>query len=346
MTNVPTGSARGRSRVTIADVARHAGVSVGTVSRVINGAENCGVDVRVRVRDAIDALGYVPNHYARSLKRQLTMQIALVVPDLANPVYTQMAVGVQREAAAAGYYLTLVNSGGDWSEERLAMQSLEERQVDGVILCSLQITPSLVKMVASHAGSMSVIGGIPWDCPVDNVRLDSQRGAEIAVEHLLDRGRTAIAFINGTTRTMPHDARARGYRQALERAGIEYRADLVVNADFTMVSGYEAFGILRERGVAFDGLYCANDAMALGALRHVQEIGITVPEGLALVGMDDIEAARMSTPTLTTVSLLAQERGRIACELLLRRLSGDAPKEPQKVTVVPRLIRRESSVSA
>ena len=331
--------------VTIADVAKRAGVSIGTVSRVLNNVENCGMDVRVRVRGAVEALGYVPNHAARSLKRQLTMQLALVVPDLTNPVYAQMAVGVQREAAAAGYHLTLVSSGGDWSEERFALQSLAERQVDGAIVCSLHVTPSLVRAVAEHAGSICVIGGLPLECPVDNVRLDSLRGVALAVEHLVASGRRRIAFVNGTSGTVPHEVRDRGYRHALTEADLAVDERLVARGDFTMAGGYEAVDALMATGVAFDALFCANDMMALGAMRRLQELGTSVPRQVAVVGMDDIEAARMSTPTLTTVSLLARERGRIACELLLRRLSGAATAGPEKVTVVPKLIQRESSAA-
>ncbi len=329
--------------VTIADVAERAGVSVGTVSRVLNNVENTGADVRLRVRGAVEALGYVPNHAARSLKRRLTMQIALVVPDLGNPVYAQMAVGVQREAAASGYHLTLVSSGGDWSEERLALQSLEERQVDGAIVCSLNVTQNLVRSVAEHASSICVIGALPLDCPVDNVRLDSVRGAELAVEHLVGSGRRRVGFVNGTPGTVPHEVRDRGYRQALARAGIAYDERWVASGDFTMTGGYEAVDRLLDTRVPFEALFCANDMMALGAMRRLQESGVSVPRQVAVVGMDDIEAARMSTPTLTTVSLLARERGRIAGELLLRRLSGGGAGEPQKVTVLPKLITRESS---
>ncbi len=334
------------THVTIADVAERAGVSIGTVSRVLNNVENTGADVRLRVRGAVEALGYVPNHAARSLKRRLTMQVALVVPDLGNPVYAQMAVGVQREAAAAGYHLTLVSSGGDWGEERLALQSLEERQVDGAIFCSLNVTQNLVRSVAEHASSICVIGALPLDCPVDNVRLDSVRGAELAVEHLVGSGRRRIAFVNGTAGTVPHEVRDQGYRQALARAGIAHDGRLVASGDFTMAGGYAAVDRLLAAGAAFDALFCANDTMALGAMRRLQESEVSVPQHVAVVGMDDIEAARMSTPTLTTVSLLARERGRIACELLLRRLSGGAAGEPEKITVLPKLIQRESSAAA
>lgn len=337
-----TGS-RSPRRVTISDVAQHAGVSVGTVSRVLNRAENCGLDVRRRVRESIEALGYVPNHAARSLKRDLTTQIGLVVPDLANPIYSQMVVGVQREAAAAGYQLDVSNSAGAWSEERLALQSLEERQVDGVILCSLRITPSLVRAIEAHAGAVCVIGGLPLESPVDNVRLDSETGAALAVQHLLSSGRERIAFLNGSEGTTPSTSRDRGYRRALRNTGIPYDEEIVARSDFTMAGGYEGIRELWERGRAIDGLLCANDAMALGALRYLQEHGIAVPEHLGVVGMDDIEAARMSTPTLTTVTSLARERGRIACQLLLRRLRNSGAGAPEKVTVTPKLILRESS---
>lgn len=331
-----------RGPATIAAVAKRAGVSVGTVSRVLNNAENTGLEVRLRVRKAMDELGYVPNHAARSLKRDLTMQIALVVPDLANPVYTQMAIGAQREAAASGYHVTLVNSGGDWTEERLALQSVEERQVDGAILCSLHVSPAFVKAVADHAERVCVVGGLPLDCPVDNVRLDSVKGAELAVLHLAETGRRRIAFMNGTIGTVPYDARERGFRGAMARAELELDESLLTIGDFTMIGGYEA--VDRLRGAApFDGLLCANDAMALGAMRRLLELGVPVPQDVGVVGMDDIEAARMITPTLTTVALLARERGRLACEALMRRLHAGGSAEPEKITVLPRLIRREST---
>ncbi|MDF1523158.1 MAG: substrate-binding domain-containing protein, partial [Trueperaceae bacterium] len=211
------------------------------------------------------------------------------------------------------------------------------------IVCSLHVGQSLVRSVTEHASSVCVIGGLPLDCPVDNVRLDSVRGVALAVEHLVGSGRRRIAFVNGTPGTVPHDVRDHGYRQALAQAGIAYDERSVASGDFTMAGGYEAVDGLLATGVAFDALFCANDTMALGAMRRLQELGVSVPRQVAVVGMDDIEAARMSTPTLTTVSLLARERGRIACELLLRRLSGGAPAEPEKITVLPKLIQRESS---
>jgi LacI family transcriptional regulator len=325
--------ATAEKRVTIVDVARHAGVSIGTVSRVLNNA-SCPAATRERVQDAVAALNYVPNHAAQSLKRQTTEQIALVIPDIANPVYVAMSKAVQQTAKSRGYRLVLVSTDENASEEEHALRSLEHRHADGLIL----------KLVSRARQKVCVIGYLPDDAPVDNVRVDSASGAAMAVQHLIDQGRSRIGFINGTAGTVPAASRSRGFERALFDNRIPLDPGLVVHADFTMTGGYQAAARLLEAEPGIDALFCANDVIALGALRRLRELGRDVPGEIAVVGMDDIELGKVSTPTLTSVTLLASERGRIAAELLLERIKGGAtPDEPRKVTVMPRLIVRESS---
>ncbi len=331
-----------QKRATIVDVATRAGVSIGTVSRVVN--TQAGPEAtRRRVLDAIADLDYVPNHVARSLKRRSTEQIALVVPDIANPVYVAMAKTIQRQAKERGFRLSLMSANDDPGGEEFALDSLEQMRVDGLIICSLKPTRKLVERLERVRGRVCVVGSVPEEARVDNVRVDSTGGAQEAVQHLLDSGRRRIGFINGAPGTVPAGTRSLGYRRALEENGLRVDEALIVNGEFSMAGGYRSVDRLLAGHDELDAIFCANDVIAFGAMRRLRELGIGVPSQVALVGMDDIDLAKISTPTLSTVSLLAEERGRLAAEMLLERLLGGAAEEPRKVTVTPRLIVRESS---
>lgn len=332
-------------KVTIVDVARLAGVSIGTVSRVLNNVGSTP-ETRRRVQKAVETLDYVPNHAAQSLKRQSTRQIAIVIPDIANPVYVAMAKAVQETAKAKGYSLSLISTDGNSSEEEHALENLQRRHVDGLIICSLRPTAKLVRELEAARSRVCMVGSLPEGSEVDNVRVDSATGAVQAVQHLIDQGKYTIAFINGTAGTVPAEARRKGYERALFENQRPVDPSLSISSDFTMAGGYTAAKTLLERNPDIDAVFCANDVMALGALRCLREQGRRVPEDVALVGMDDIDLARVTTPTLTTVTLMASERGRLAAELLFGRLeSEDADGETRSVKVMPRLVVRESSTS-
>lgn len=334
--------AKAQETATIIDVAARAGVSIGTVSRVSNNVGNARPETLQRVREAMTALNYVPNHVARSLKRQTTEQIELVIPDIANPVYVSMAKAVQQTAKERGYRLSLISTDDNPVEEALAVKSLKQQHVDGLIICSLRITPRFVSEVQSAARKICVIGQMPAESSVDNVRVDSASGAALAVNHLAEQGHQRIAFINGTANTVPAEARQKGYTRGLIENHLTYDPSLVIHTDFTMSGGYTAVDALLDKHLKVDALFCASDIMALGALRRLQELKIRVPKDVAVIGMDDIELGKVSSPTLTSISLLAGERGRVAAQLLLERLA-DPELEARKVTVMPRLVARESS---
>ncbi len=331
------------SRATIVDVARKAGVSIGTVSRVLNKAPTRPETLQ-RVMRAVEELAYVPNHAAQSLKRQAVEQIGIVVPDIANPVYVAMAKAAQQAAKERGYSLSFMSTEDNPSEELGAIRNIERRHVDGLIFCSLRPTSELARVLTRLRDRVSVIGRPPEGARIDSVQVDSAAGVRQAVWHLAGQGRQRLAFINGPTGTVPADTRARGFAQAVAQNHLELNSALMLNADFTMTGGYAATSQLLSGGHDFDGIFCANDVMALGALRRLQEAGVSVPAEVAVIGVDDTEYGRLSTPTLSTVSLQAAERGRLAAEMLLRRITHDEPDpETHTVTVAPRLIIRESS---
>lgn len=332
---------------TIVDVAREAGVSIGTVSLALNGSDLCSPITAARVRVVAAKLQYVPNHSASSLRRQTTDSIALVVPDIGNPVYVAMAKSVQRVAKERGYHLSLISTDGSSLEEAHAVNGLARRHVDGLIMCSLRASPELGAALEAATASVCVIGRGAGITKVDNVQVDSELGASQAVKHLLETGRRAIAFVNGDTGTAPATARLRGFERGMREAGLEINPLWIFQVEFNIAGGYAVVDGLLKRCPEVDAIFCANDVIAIGVLKRLREVEIVVPKQVAVVGMDDIDECLICTPTLTSVSLAAGDRGRIAAELLLKRLSSGTSKlEPQTITIKPRLIVRESSMDS
>ena len=326
---------------TITTIAARAGVSIASVSRVLNGLPTREETVR-KVMAAADELGYVPNAVARSLKSNRTYQVAFAMADIGNPTYVAMVREIQPVLKAAGYRLVLHSTGGDVDDELDVLRRLGERYADGLIISPLRgITPQHLDILTAAPAPVVVIGSVPEGTPVDNVRTDSRTGVRLALQHLYDLGRRSVGFLNGPLDTVPGAARASAYADALGALGLPYDPDLVEVGDFYRAEGAEAARRLLERARP-DALLCANDLMALGALDVLRAERLRVPEDVALVGMDDTELATAAWPTLTSVGLGSAERGRRAAELLLDRLDNGAT-EPRIVTVEPTLAVRAST---
>jgi LacI family transcriptional regulator len=328
-------------RATVVTVAKRAGVSIASVSRVLNGLP-ASPDMERRVRAATAALDYLPDARGRSLKAGRTMQLAFAVADIANPVYIEMMRAIEEITKAAGFRLVLHSTGSDPANEIDLIEGLGRRYADGLILSPLRITPEhLVALRASHV-PIVIIGSLPDDEPLDSVRADSRRGVGLAIEHLASAGRRSIGFVNGDPHTVPGIARQEGYRSALAAAGLKYDERLEIDGgEFTHAAGHNAARRLLSR-VKPDALFCADDLIAVGAMRALAELQLRVPEDVAVVGMDDTELARISTPALSSVSLGSGERARLAANLLLERLN-DPTVAPRHRTVAPYLVIRESS---
>ena len=330
-------------QATILDVARQAGVSTGTASLALNGSARCSPVTAERVRAAAQALNYLPNHAAKSLRRQVSETVALVIPDIGNPVYVMMAKAVQAVVKAHHYHLTLISTDSVPHEELHAVQSLARRSVDGLILCSLRVTPELLGRLEAAPGPVCVIGQLPSSAGVDNVQVDSQHGVALAVAHLASQGRSRVGFINGPRDTVPASARAAGYRRALEAHGLPHDPSRVTHADFSVAGGQEGVARLWSARRDIDALFCADDVIAIGAMRALRARGVGVPDEVAVVGMDDIPEGLLCTPTLSSVSLGAAERARRAAELVFAALGSPGPSAARRVMVAPQLLVRESS---
>ncbi|MCX4551704.1 LacI family transcriptional regulator [Streptomyces sp. NBC_01387] len=329
---------------TIVSIAEHAGVSIASVSRVLNGVGARPDTVR-RVESAVAELGYVPNAVARSLKGGRTRQVTFAMEDIGNPVYVAMVRGIQAVTRAAGYRLLLHSTDAVVEDELAAIHSLGDRTSDGLILCPIRITDAYTQALNAAAAPVVIIGSLPGHGPVDSVRADSVQGVGLAVRHLYETGRRRIAFVNGPLDTVPGRNRATGYRAALAALGLPYDESLVVSTDFDTEAGADA----AEQVLAAspDALFCANDQLAVGAVRTLHAHGLRIPDDIAVAGMDDSTLAQAAWPPLTSVDLGSVERGRRAAELLLARLGqGSAPDSPQHSTAQPRLVVRASTAPA
>jgi len=267
----------------------------------------------------------------------------LAVADIGNPVYVAMAKAVQQVAKEQGYRLVLLSTEALASEEFGIIRSLSKQYVDGLIISPLLYSDKHRELIKQAKRPVVVITGTESDPDIDSVLVDSSQGVRLAMEHLLAQGRSRIAFLNGRPDTVPGVARLNGYYTSVIEHGLPRDDSLVFASDFTLAGGYQVAGQILEDSRP-DAIMCANDLMALGVMRYLREQGLRVPEDVAVVGMDDIEHAATSFPSLTTVSLLAAERGRMAAELLLNRLTSEEGQKPRQLQVVPRLIVRESSV--
>ncbi|MEV8564177.1 LacI family DNA-binding transcriptional regulator [Streptomyces sp. NPDC051322] len=329
---------------TIVSIAEHAGVSIASVSRVLNGMSARPATVQ-KVERAVTELGYVPNAVARSLKGGRTRQLTFAMEDIGNPVYVAMVRGIQAVTKAAGYRLLLHSTDAVVDDELAVIRSLSDRTSDGLILCPIRVTGAYAQALSAAAAPVVIIGSVPESVPVDSVRTDSVQGVGLAVRHLYETGRRRIAFVNGPLDTVPGRNRATGYRNALADLGLPYDESLVVNTEFATEAGAEAAERLLGSGP--DAIFCANDVLAVGALRALHSRGLRIPEDVAVAGMDDSSFAQAAWPPLTSVDLGSTERGRRAAELLLDRLDqGPAPQAPRRTTALPRLVVRASTASA
>jgi DNA-binding LacI/PurR family transcriptional regulator len=329
-------------RPSITRVAELAGVSPTTVSHTLNGRRPVAESTRRRVLDAIERLGYRPNVLARGLRTSRSQTIGLVIPDITNPFYPALARGLQDVLGPAGYDEIISNTDGDRDLERAAIEQMIARQVDGLAFAVFH-THAEDLLPAIEAGIPVVrLGGRLVQEGVDVVHSDDEGGAAEATRYLLARGYRRIGFVCGPQAEGPAAERVAGYRAALAEAGAPADPRLVVHTHFSRAGGQEGAAVLLDLSEPPDAVLCANDIMAIGALETAALRGLRVPDDLAVMGFDDIEAAGLISPGLTTMANPAREIGQACARLLLDRLSGRA--EGYREVVIPaRFVRRQSA---
>lgn len=333
-------------RPTLEQVAARAGVGRGTVSRVINGSPRVSDRTKAAVEDAIAELGYVPNRAARALAANRADAVALVVPEpetrlFEEPYFAAIIRGVSAELAESDIQLLLTLSRTPAERKRFAHYAASNR-VDGVLLVSVHGEDPLPEQLAEF-GIPAVMNGRRSAAETfPHVDGDNHGGALLAVRHLLERGRTAVATITGSPDMYAAQCRLDGYRAALRDAGLAEDERLVARGDFTEEGGYRAMLELLERGAGLDAVFCASDLTAAGARRALREAGRSVPGDVALVGFDDSTIARHMDPPLTSVRQPTEEMGRVMTRALLAIVAGEEREQPGQV-LPTELVPRSSS---
>lgn len=328
-------------KVTLAHVAAEAGVSVMTVSRVVNDRPGVGEATRCRVREAVASLGYRPNIVARGLKAARSRTLGLLVPDITNPYFPEIVRGAEDVAFEAGYTLLLNNVIEDVEREAAALQAFEDRRIDGVIACSPRLPERrLHALLARHDAAVIVNRHAPARV-AGSVRVDHEHGAQLAVRHLLDGGRTRLGVLAGPRESHAGQERRRGITHELATAELDMPAQRVVFGAPTVVGGRRATAELFDRAPHLDGVVCFNDLVAAGAMQLLSERGRVLPDDVAVVGYDDIPFARMFTPALTTLHVPTYDLGVHAMRMLLARMEGR--QRSVGIVLQPELVVRASS---
>jgi DNA-binding LacI/PurR family transcriptional regulator len=330
--------------VRLRDVAAHAGVSIRTVSNVVNDFQYVAPATRARVQASIDALGYRPNVAARNLRRGRTGLLALVVPEIDSPYFSDLAARTVRIAEDDGWTVLIDQTDGDAARERRLLHGERSQLVDGVIF-SPWSTAAEELATRRDATPFVLLGEHAGAPPVDHVVIDNVAAAREAVAHLLAGGRRDIAAIGIEASVANETARQRqlGFRGALAAAGLPWRADReAAVTSLHRAEGHRAMSGLLATGDRPDAVFCFSDELALGALRALADAGLRVPDDVALVGFDDIEDGRYAVPTLTTIAPDKDRIAQLALQVLRDRLAGD--DRPARVITAPhRLVVRESS---
>jgi len=329
-------------RVTMADVAREADVSSMTVSRVINNKGEVSGVTRERVLAVIERLGYRPSGIARGLVTQRTGTLGLVVPDVANPFFADVARGVEHGAYTEGYNVFLCNTEEDPERELAVLKSLEEKRVDGLVLCSSRLDDrELRAVVARHPTVVLVNRRLEGD-GVRSVLVDDELGGRLATQLLIEAGHRAIGFLGGPPVSHSGRQRARGYRAALSAAGVHCDPAWALPCPPMVAGGQFAARELLTMQPEISALFCYNDLVAVGALQACAALGRRVPEDLAVVGYDDIPLAALVTPALTTCRVPRYELGSQSVELLLDQING-CSDDCDEIVLAPEVVVRASA---
>lgn len=331
------------NRITIKDIAKKAGVSIATVSHVINKTRYVSDELKNKVYNVMEEADYHPNVMAGSLRRKKTKTIGLIVPDNANPLYAELAKAIENILFSYDFSLMLCNSEHDLEKELKYIRVLRAKRVDGVI-----VIPAGSK--ADHINKLAE-SGLPivtLDRPVshllaDTVLIDHFQGAFDATEYLIRLGHERIAYIDKPF-DLPHKfARLKGYHKALKKHGIKIYDSLYTKGGVCFADGARAMKTLLKAKPMPTAVLAFDDVLAMGALRTIKDYGLRVPEDMSIIGFDDMPLCSYTIPRLTTIYYPKDKMAEMACKFLLKRIGGTGSEERNKVILAPRLVLREST---
>lgn len=331
---------------TIKDVAKAAGVSITTVSRVLNQYSDVNPKTRAKVLQVVESLGYKPNSVARSLVTNRTNTVGLVVSDLSRSrnghhFMFDVLCGINDRVQELGYDLVLYSTSTTAQKKTPYMDFVRQRRVDGVLMMGIRLDDPYTQEVV-EASIPSVLIDVPLTSETCSyVTTDNVAGARMAIQHLIASGHRRIGFVNGHAQAAVSQERFQGYRMALEAEGLRYDPELVYYGDFEQEGGSLGTAELLRRHQDLTAIFYASDLMALGGLKHLHQQGLTVPDQMSVIGYDDIELASLLHPMLTTVRQKRYEMGCSAAETLIRMLDGN--EQGRGIVLPPELVVRETT---
>lgn len=329
------------SRPTIIDVAQLAGVSKTTVSRVVNGeVDKVSPGTLEKVQRAISALGYVQNTIASSLRTTHTNIVMLIIPDITNPFWPEVARGIQDRMGVEGYSVVFANN--DWKGEQEVeyLYTARRNRLDGLLINPIRVTEEQILAAQIPTVIMGVRDGYPH---IDSVGSDSHSAAQKALEYLTRLGHRRVGLLQGQSVHSTMRSRLNSYSDFLERSGIQLDEQLVVPVTFDNQGGVDGMKRLLELETPPTAVLASNDLIAIGALHVAAEMGYRVPEEISIMGIDDIYAASLTIPPLSTVRKQKYETGQQAAAMLLERMHGEGPQQARQVKIPCQLVVRGST---
>lgn len=326
--------------ITMKKIAEMAGVSSATVSKVLNGKDKSISDeTKRRVLDIVKREGYIPNGIAKSLRVKNTKTLGIIMPDVTNVFFSELAKGVETAATLEGYSVILCNSDNNDDKELRYLQVLQEKMVDGIILTA-STTGEGMDLDSISIPIVLVDRDLNTNKKVGRVTLDNEKGGYMAAEHLLNKGCKSLAHITADTKNKPANERLQGFLRKLKEEDIELKDELCYFGSYNLNTGYDGINEIIKSG-EFDGVFCGNDLIAIGANRCLRENGIRVPEDVRLMGFDNVFISEYMDPPLSTIAQPIRLLGEVAVEVLISLIENEACEI--KRVLEPKLVERETT---
>ncbi|RME81057.1 MAG: LacI family transcriptional regulator [Caldilineae bacterium] len=331
------------AKVTIHDVARVAGTSPSTVSRVLTGRANVRAQKREAVLRAIDELGYAPNLLARGLKTRLTYTLGLLINDIQSPFFSGAAKGAQDYAVRQGYGILLCDTGEELSLQKASLEMLRAKKVDGVIFVPTSGAEDLLPPLWEEEANLVQIDRQIEGLPISSVVVNDEEASYQAVSHLIANGYRDIAILAFEESVTTHNRRLQGYQRALDEAGISLSRTLVWRGKTSSEEGYRLTRDLLRCKPRPDALFATSSRLGVGALRAIRDAGLVIGRDIGVVVFDDIPAFSLLQPSISAIRQPAYEIGWKAAELLIRAIEAEEPLPPTQIVLPAELVIRESS---
>ncbi|NMO96704.1 LacI family transcriptional regulator [Paenibacillus lemnae] len=333
-------------KATIYDVAREAGVSIATVSHVINGKGKISRERREEVLHIMQRLNYRPNAIASALAGKKTYTLGLLVPDISNPFFAEIARSVEDRGHQLGYSVVICSTDNKEDKVKRYVSLLKQKQVDGVIIGTGISHEELLASLQDHAIAIALIARDHPGFGANSVRVHDLDGGRLAADHLMDMGHDRLAVLAESERVTSSSERVSGFVEAAAVRGLKVPGDRIISCEPTIEDGYQQAKGMLERPDRPTALFCCNDLLAIGALRAVRELGLSIPEDCSIVSFDDTILASVTDPPLTVIAQPIEQMGRLAVDLVVRDLSEQGDPAARRIVLPPELIVRRSTGSA